>query len=576
MRRPYQIPRRRINLLFAVFLIFTLAISYRVVSFQVVRGHQLAEEARAIRYREEAVPAQRGEILDARGRPLATNVPVDRVVAIRDKIEDPRRTAELLAPILGRSADSIYAQLTDPDLEWVWLQRHLSPEASEQIRKLDLDGILLTPEPRRIYPMGDFASHVLGFVNYDYVGSYGVEGAYNDTLGGEPGKLIGERDAAGNVIALSRSTLDPPVDGANVVLTIDSAVQRVAEQALDEAIAAQGATGGTVIVQNAKTGAILAMASRPTYNPNEFERVTDPALFTNPAISATYEPGSTLKALVMALGLETGVVEPDTTWEGAQYRIIPGGARITNALEQDFGPETMTEVLQHSSNLGIMWVADLINQDRFYRGLVAFGLGQTTGVDLAAESAGILPLPGTPGWTPASFYTHSFGQGLAVTPLQLVNAISALANGGNLMRPYVVQEIQRPEGTETIAPQVVRRVVSAETSRKITAMMTTVMGTTYARFGVPGYHIAAKTGTAQIPSPDGGYEEDATIASMVGFGPSEDPQFTVLVKIDRPQQSPWGETAAGPAFQQIFRELFLLYGIPPSDSAAAQATPSVP
>lgn len=576
MRRPYAIPRRRINVLFAAFLIFSLAISYRVVSFQVVRSHELAAEAHAIRYREEDVPAQRGDIRDARGRPLATNMPVDRVIAIVDKIEDPRRTAELLAPLIGRSVDYIYERLTDPNLEWVWLQRQLSPEVSAKIRELKLPGIVLDPEPRRVYPMGDFASHVLGFVNYDYVGSYGVEGAYNDIVGGEPGKLIGERDAAGNVIALSRSTLDPPIDGANLTLTIDSAVQRVAEQALDEAIAQQRASGGTVIVQNSKTGEILAMASRPSFDPNQFEQVTDPALFNNPAISSTYEPGSTLKVLVMALGLETGVVSPTTTWEGAQSRVIPGGARITNALEQDFGPETMTEVLQHSSNLGIMWVADLVNQDRFYRGLVSFGIGEQTGVDLAAESDGLLPLPGGPNWTPASFYTHSFGQGLAVTPLQLVNAISALANGGNLMKPYVVKEIERADGTEVNQPEVVRRVVSEETSRQITEMLTTVMETTYERFKVPGYDIAAKTGTAQIPSPNGGYEEDATIASMVGYGPSQDPQFTVLVKIDRPQESPWGETAAGPAFQKIFQELFLLYGIPPSDPDAASGSPVTP
>lgn len=572
MRRPYEIPRRRINVLFVGFLIFSLAITYRVVSFQVVRSERLTAEAVQQRYQEQTVPAQRGDIVDARGRPLATNVPAYRLSAILDRIENPRQTAELLAPLIGRTADDIYEVLT-LDLDWVDLQQRLSPEVVEEIKALQLKGLVFTAETRRIYPMGDFASQVLGLVTWDHVGSYGIEGAYNDIVGGQPGTLIGERDGAGNVIALSRSHLDPPVDGANLVLTIDSAVQRIAEEALDEAIEAQRASGGTVVIQDPKTGAILAMASRPSFDPNRFETVTDPALFNNPAVNATYEPGSTFKVLTMALGLETGVVTPNTTHDGGQYRIIPGGARITNALERDFGVETMTQVLQNSSNLGIMWVADQVNQDRFYRGLVSFGLGKPTGVDLAAESGGILPLPGEPSWTEASFYTHSFGQGLATTPLQLVNAVSALANGGYLMKPHVVREIQYPDRTERHEPEVIRQVISEETSRQITEMMAITMETTYERFSVPGYRIAAKTGTAQIPSPQGGYEKDATIGSIIGYGPAEDPQFTVLVKIDRPQESPWGESAAGPAFQKIFQELFLLHGIPPSNPAAADGLP---
>ena len=263
--------------------------------------------------------------------------------------------------------------------------------------------------------MGTFAAQVLGFVNYDYVGSYGVEGAYNDLVGGVPGRLIGERDGNGNVIALAESAWDPPQDGSDLVLTIDSAVQLIAEQALDKAIAEQHASGGTVIIQNPKTGEILAMASRPTFDPNAFDTVDDPSIFNNPAISETYEPGSTFKTLVMALGLETGAVTPDTQHNGGVYKVLPGGAKIYNANAVDFGPETMTEVLQHSSNLGSMFVAEQIGEDNFYRGLLAFGIGQPTGVDLNGESDGILPLPGDPNWSIANFYTSAFGQGLAVT-----------------------------------------------------------------------------------------------------------------------------------------------------------------
>jgi cell division protein FtsI/penicillin-binding protein 2 len=276
----------------------------------------------------------------------------------------------------------------------------------------------------------------------------------------------------------------------------------------------------------------------------------------------------------MSLGLEAGVVTPNTTHNGGPYMVIPGGEKVYNALDVDFGLETMTEVLEHSSNLGAMWVAQLTGEDRYYRGLVAFGLGQPTGVDLQGESAGILPLPGEANWTPASFYTNAFGQGLAVTPLQLVNAVSVLANGGLLMKPHVVKSYRDKSGETKIDPIVVHRVLSEQTCRTITEMLTTVMNVTYVKYTVPGYDIATKSGTAQVPSPNGGYYPDKTIGSLLGYGPSNDPQFAVLVKIDEPQESPWGETAAGPAYQSIFQQLFMLYGIPPTKPVTATATPS--
>jgi cell division protein FtsI (penicillin-binding protein 3) len=257
-------------------------------------------------------------------------------------------------------------------------------------------GLVLDPEPRRIYPMGSFASQVLGFVNYDYVGSYGVEGAYNELISGEPGHLIGERDGAGNVIALGQSTWDPAQDGADLVLTIDSAVQRIVENVLDDVIEAQDAAGGTIIVQDPQTGAILGMASRPSYDPNRFEFVSDMSLFTNPAISRNYEPGSTMKAILMAIGLETGAVSRETVHPGGPYRELPDGERIYNATMMDFGPETMTQVLQNSSNVGAMYIAEQLGEDNLYRGMVAFGFGDPTGIDLHGEEPGIFPLPGDP------------------------------------------------------------------------------------------------------------------------------------------------------------------------------------
>lgn len=565
MYAPNDIPRSRIIILLAAFILFSMAVGYRVFSFQIVHGLDLTEQAQSFRFREDVVPAERGDILDRRGRQLATNVPADRVSVIVNQIEDPQETARKLADIIERDAEEIYEAISHPDREWVVLQRRLSQEESQQIESLDMDGIVLDPEPRRTYPMGTFAAQILGFVNYDYEGAYGVEGAYHDVISGEPGRLIGERDAAGNVISLGHSTWDAAEDGADLTLTIDSSVQRIVEDVLDETVAEQDAVGGTIIVQNPKTGAILGMANRPSYDPNEFDEVDDAQLFSNPAISSVYEPGSTMKALVMAIGLETGVVTPNTVHPGGPYREIPGGERVYNATLMDFGPETMYEVLENSSNVGSMFVAEQLGEDDMYRGLTALGYGEPTGIDLNGEEAGIFPLPGDSNWTLANLYTNSFGQGMAVTPMQLVNSVSVLANGGHLMTPYVVEEIRHPDGrTEQTEPEEVRQVISDQTSRSITDMLTQVAESAHGVYGVPGYDVAAKTGTAQIPDLGGGYDPGATIGSIIGYGPSDDPEFTVLVKIDRPQESQWGEQSAGPAFRKVLEELFLLYGIPPN------------
>jgi cell division protein FtsI (penicillin-binding protein 3) len=560
-----DIPRSRIIILLVAFILFSMAVGYRVFSFQIVHGLDLTEQAQLFRYREDVVPAERGDILDRRGRKLATNVPADRVSVIVHQLEDPRVTAQQLSQIIDRSFEDIYEAITYEGREWVVLKRRLSPEASQQIESLNMNGIVLDPEPRRIYPMGDFAAQVLGFVNFDYDGAYGVEGAYHSLIAGEPGRLIGERDGAGNVIALGHSTWDPARDGADLVLTIDSSVQRIVEKVLADTIEEQSAAGGTIIVQDPRTGAILGMASYPSYDPNEFNRVEDIALFSNPAISANYEPGSTMKALVIAIGLETGAIEPHTVHPGGPYRELPGGERVYNATLMDFGPETMTDVLSNSSNVGAMFVAEQLGENNLYRGLTAFGFGSPTGIDLHGEESGIFPLPGDAIWSLSNLYTNAFGQGMAVTPIQLTNAMSVLANGGTLLEPYLVEEIRYPDGElDRTEPTIVREVISADTARDITRMLTRVVEGGQEIYGVAGYEIAAKTGTAQIPAIAGGYEPGATIASIVGYGPSADPQFTVLVKIDRPQESQWGERAAGPAFKRIFEELFLLYAIPPT------------
>jgi len=559
--------------LFAIFILFIGLIGYRVISVQVVRSKNLSSYAIAERMQENVVPARRGEIVDARGVRLATNVPANRISAILDQVPDKHAAAVALSPLIGRSIVDIEQALNEPDLEWVLLARRLSPEASQQIETLVIPGIVLDPEPSRIYPFGQFASHVLGFTNYDMQGNYGLEGGYDDLLGGTPGKMVGERDGLGNVIGLSPSTWDAPVDGADIVLTLDSAVQRSIELILDATIKEQSAQGGTIIVQDSNTGAILGMANRKTFDPNAFTQVTDASTFLNPAISSIYEPGSTFKAITMAIGIDEGAVTPDSIHDDAPgYFELPDGSRITNFEGSVWGRETMTQVLERSSNLGAMHVVEKTGRDRFYQNLLEFGIGQPTGVDLQGEEGGILTLPNQPGWNDALFYTTAFGQGVACTPLQLVSAFSAVINGGRLMQPYIVSEVRSrntDEAATVTQPEMVRQVISEETSATMRAMLQSVVeheGSLYPR--VEGYHIGAKTGTAQIPSPDGGYIDDATIASIVGFGPVEDPRFTVLVKLDWPKNGGTGLQTSGPALTKVFDELMLLYGIPPSDTAS--------
>jgi cell division protein FtsI/penicillin-binding protein 2 len=465
--------------------------------------------------------------------------------------------------------DEIITKLASPEVEWLLLATQIEPDSVAAIEALNLEGILLESEPMRYYPNDAFASHILGFTNAEHAGNYGVEGELDDVIGGDPGALVAERDGAGNVIALSQSYWDPPEDGSDVVLTIDSAVQLIIEEVLRETITEQRASGGTIIVQDPNTGAILGMASWPAYDPNAYEEVDDLATFANPAVSRIYEPGSTFKSIVMAIGIDDGVVTPDSNFDDAPgYREVPEHPPITNNNGHIYGVQTMTEVLVRSSNLGAIHVAEQIGAERLYQRLTQFGIGKPTGIDLQGEERGILAKPWEQDWNETLFFTNAFGQGIAITPLQIVNAYSAIVNGGHLMEPYIVSEERRPDGTVVShEPEVVRDVISEESSAEMREMLHQVVEQRYDVYPqVPGYDIGAKTGTAQVPSPDGGYVEDTTIASIVGFGPVENPQFVVLVKIDEPQETPWGETAAGPALGRILSELFLLYGIEPTEA----------
>jgi cell division protein FtsI/penicillin-binding protein 2 len=335
----------------------------------------------------------------------------------------------------------------------------------------------------------------------------------------------------------------------------------------------QSAVSGTVMVMDVQTGAILALANRPSFDPNNFQQF-DVNVFSNAAVSSLYEPGSTMKVLTMAIGLETGAITPNSIFYDAPgYLLIDKGDgtggkyKITNLYGAAYGQETMSEILQHSSNLGSAWIARTTGADRFYAKLRDFGIGTPTGIDLPGEEAGLVNWPDNPDWRPINLSTNAYGQGITLTPIQMLSAVAAVVNGGKLMRPYVVQDL-RQDGqiVQTNQPQVVRQVISPQVSREVVGMMTDVVdNVSYPWVGLPGYAVGSKSGTAQIPAPGGGYEpDDQTIGSLIGIGPTDNPRFAVLVKIDRPKQDPLGGHIAGPPVRNLLLDLFTLYGIPPT------------
>jgi len=580
-----NVSRRRVYFVLAAFIIFMGSIGARLVTFQVLRGAALEQEARDERSGDRAVPAQRGTIYDDRGMVLASTIPMDQLALDLTQLTDVNGTmtdaqddslALALAGPLGMDPNAIAGRLRDTRADggkWLLLKRRLTPEQSAQVRALNLPCmqnqsrcIYLTPEPQRVYPNGDFATQLLGFANWDLTGVYGLEQRYNNELGGTPGRVRAEYDVAGNVIAVGQHELVPAVDGLDMTLTIDSGVQHSAELQLDKVIREQRAVGGTVIVMDVQTGAILAMASRPSFDPNTFSTF-DPAVYSDPAVNALYEPGSTMKVLTMAVGLSSGAITPKAVFYDSPGYLQIDGYKITNYLGEAYGHESMSGILQHSSNLGAAWIAQQTGPDQFYNKLREFGIGTPTGIDLPGEEAGIVNWSENPNWRPINLSTNAFGQGITVTPIQMITAVAAVANGGKLMRPYVVKELRQGDQViRTTEPQVVRQVVSPEVSKQVVGMMTDVVdNVSYPWVAVPGYAVGSKSGTAQIPAPGGGYEpDDQTIGSLIGIGPSDNPRFAVLVKIDRPQQDPLGGHIAGPPVRDILSDLFTLYGIPPT------------
>jgi cell division protein FtsI/penicillin-binding protein 2 len=537
----------RLRVLFALFAVATLLLSLRVGYWQTLGRAALLQGATEQLRSELVVEAQRGVIRDRTGAILATTVDLRSLYAVPKRIPDHRDAAAKLAPILAIPAGTILAAL-DSGAEWLYLKRRLPEPASRAVEALAIPGLGFEPEPKRLYPNDTLAAHVLGFVNDDGAGQYGVEGAYDKILRGVPGRLVVERDPKDRELALGLRTAVAPKNGADLVLTIDVVVQTAAERELRRAIEREKAPSGSIIVLDPRDGAIRALASWPTFDPARVA-AADPASLQDRAVSWTYEPGSTLKAVTVAAGIDTHVVTPTTTYEDKGFAII-GGRRLNNAQGKAYGTTTVTQILERSANAGAVFVASKLGQDPLYRYLRAFGFGDATGVDLAGEATGaVRPLAQ---WYPVDVGTVAFGQGIAVTPLQLAMAYAAIANGGTLYRPYVVAATRDADGEHRTAPVAVRSPITPDTADTLRDMLVSTVDRGIAHgASLPGYSVAGKTGTAQIPSDDGRYVDDAYVSSFAGFVPASDPRFVAVVVLERPQTKLLGTVTAMSTFHDL-------------------------
>jgi cell division protein FtsI/penicillin-binding protein 2 len=557
----------RINILLIGFFLAILLIIGRLFFWQIVSSEELSAVAKYQHGDFLEIPAQRGKIFARDKFPLVTNQEAYLVFASLPKLNrSPKEIADDLAPLIASPSVSleIEKKLTRTDVVWVPIAHKVDYEIRKSIETLALQGIGFEEETARIYPEASSAAHLLGFVGSDINGQekgyFGLEGYYDRELRGKPGWLRQERDALGAPILVGESERQEEKNGRDLVTTIDRAAQFIVEKRLKDGIKRYGAKSGSVVVMDPSTGEILSMVSFPSYDPARFSSFAE-NLYPNPIVSSSYEPGSTFKVLTMAAGIDSGVVKPDT-----QCTECDGPRKIAEYTIKTWNDKyptnpTMTEVIQQSNNVGMVFVGEKLGVDRLVDYLEKFGLSRPTGIDLEGEiSPKFRPKDQ---WKNIDVATASFGQGIAISPIQMVRAVGALANKGKLMKPFVVKEVVGEDGQTEIKPEVERVVVKPSTARTITEMMVNAVDQGEAKWCKPkGYRVAGKTGTAQIPVA-GHYDEEKTIASFVGFAPADEPKFVMLVTLREPTSSPWGSETAAPLWFDIASDLFAYWGIQP-------------
>lgn len=603
---------KRVRILAWFFIIITAIAIGRLFDLQVLKGDFYAALASGQHELYQRLFPERGSIYvveNAGGKqvlfPLVTNQKLSTLYAVPVSITDPTSTAETLYGVIGPSegvegeykqylassteavsaavsdgtlggfsgimdrkafeVGKLIAVLSKPGRRYEVIRRKVPEDVIAKIKALDLAGIGASEEVWRYYPEQGMGGHIFGFLGYsgdERVGMYGLEGYFNKELSGEFGEIRSQRDAVGNMLAVGDSSIKDKTDGSDLVLTIDRAIQFKACQELYLQVQNTKAKGGSIVVMEPKTGAILAMCSFPDYDPGKYSKVDGAAVYNNPAIFTAFEPGSVFKAITMAAAIDAGKISPDTAYVDTGVSDY-GKYKIRNYNDKVYGRQTMTGVLENSINTGVIFAMKAMGTQAFAKYVRAFGFGEYTGIELSKEAPGNVANLNTK--SEINFATATFGQGITATPLQMVTAVSAIVNGGKLMKPYIVsQVVSSDKKVQNFSPKVVREVISPRSSSLVSAMLVSVVETGHANGAkIPGYRIGGKTGTAQVPKKGGGYQDDSVVnTSFVGFAPYKDPKFVMYVNIMEPQTLRTGEGSASPVFGAVGKFILQYYNVP--------------
>lgn len=561
-----RLQARRLRLLRALFVFTFAAFVVKLFVMQVVQGANVAAQVMQESSVSIELAAPRGEIQDANGLTLASTIDARDIVSDQTMIRDPKVTAELLAPILGADPVALAEHLTGTK-RFVYVAKEVTPQDADRIEALNVAGIYIRSATRRVYPQGELAANVLGFVNSEGVGAGGIESSFNTTLAGTPGHVEYTRAGGRTLIPTGEQQVTEPIRGGTIRLTLDSDVQWMAQRAIAERVAYAKAASGTVVVLDTTNGHIVALATAPSFDPNHYGDA-DAADRGNRAVSDVYEPGSTAKVMTMSAVIEEGAAEPDSKFT------VPWKLRWKNVdtfHDHDSHPTeklTLTGILAKSSNVGSIKAASRIGEDKLYDYLARFGIGSKVHSGLPGESAGSLPPRDQ--WSATTFPTLAFGQAMSITALQVAQVFATIANDGVRITPTVVAGSVDADGNfEAAQPQDTVRVISAATAQKVRAMMETVVSDegTAPGAAIPGYRVAGKTGTAQRFD-DTCHCYRGFVASFIGIAPADHPRFVVAVALTDPHNGHFGSLLGGPVFKDVMTYVLQKWRVPPSGSKA--------
>jgi cell division protein FtsI (penicillin-binding protein 3) len=547
----------RLRLVVGLFGLSFCAILIRLAIVQVFEHTYLHDLAARQYSRNITLHPERGRILDRHGRVLATSVPVPSVYAIPQEIDHPDAVAKQVAAVLGQPLVTVQHQLTSAS-PFVWLARQLPPEVGERLQKLNLRGVQVLQETRRFYPKRHLAGQVLGFVGVDAQGLGGLEHLYNRELTGTPRRVTLQRDASGRTVQIMDGDPNDQPRGADLYLTLDERLQYVAEKEIAARVQETRAKSGLVVIMHPPSGDILALASYPFFNPNDFQDPKQRVWQRNRAVTDPVEPGSTFKLVTASAALEENVARTTDMFYCENGFVLRNGRRLRD--HHGYGLLSFVQVIEKSSNIGTAKIAERLNDNQLYTYIRRFGFGEKSLVNLPGEEDGLIRLPKK--WTRPTHDSLAFGQEVTVTPLQLLTAYAAVANGGWLMRPRMVEHMVQGDDVQFFAPQVRHQVLSPQTVERINDILVGVVERgTGKQAAVEGYTVAGKTGTAQKVE-HGSYSHSKILASFVGYAPAEAPQLAILVIIDEPLRAKWGGEAAAPVFKRVAQQALYYLQVP--------------